>query len=100
MQIYRWLQGRPLQGRLRGSLPRTPSNLSHTATAHIGSTYKGRTALRTLWDGTRPIGIVNIVSTVGVIRPEGATTDVHRGVCADDADGADAKAALSGDYFV
>ena len=50
-------------------------------------------------DGWR-LGIVSIVSTVGVIRPEGATTDVHRGVCADDADGADAKAALSGDYFV
>ena len=33
MQIYLWLHGRPLQGRLRGSLPRTPSNFRH---AEIG----------------------------------------------------------------
>jgi DNA polymerase III subunit epsilon len=31
MQIYLWLHGCPLQRRLRGSLPRTPSNLRHTA---------------------------------------------------------------------
>jgi DNA polymerase-3 subunit epsilon len=29
MQIYLWLHGCPLQGRLRRSLPRTPSNLRH-----------------------------------------------------------------------
>jgi DNA polymerase III subunit epsilon len=29
MQIYLWLHGCPLQRRLRGSLPRTPSNLRH-----------------------------------------------------------------------
>ena len=33
MQIYLWLHGCPLQGRLRGSLPRTPSNFRH---AEIG----------------------------------------------------------------
>jgi DNA polymerase-3 subunit epsilon len=33
MQIYLWLQGCPLQRRLRSSLPRTPSNLRH---AEIG----------------------------------------------------------------
>jgi hypothetical protein len=33
MQIYLWLHGCPLQGRLRGSLPRTPSNSRH---AEIG----------------------------------------------------------------
>jgi DNA polymerase III subunit epsilon len=31
MQIYLWLHGCPLQRRLRGSLPRTPSNLRHAA---------------------------------------------------------------------
>ena len=31
MQIYLWLHGCPLQLRLRGSLPRTPSNLRHAA---------------------------------------------------------------------
>jgi DNA polymerase III subunit epsilon len=29
MQIYLWLHGCPLQHRLRGALPRTPSNLRH-----------------------------------------------------------------------
>jgi DNA polymerase III subunit epsilon len=29
MQVYLWLQGRPLQRRLRRLLPRTPSNLRH-----------------------------------------------------------------------
>jgi DNA polymerase III epsilon subunit-like protein len=29
MQIYLWLHGCPLQRRVRGSLPRTPSNLRH-----------------------------------------------------------------------
>jgi DNA polymerase III subunit epsilon len=29
MQIYLWIHGCPLQRRLRGSLPRTPSNLRH-----------------------------------------------------------------------
>jgi len=29
MQIYLWLHGCPLQARLRGSLPRTPSNFRH-----------------------------------------------------------------------
>jgi DNA polymerase-3 subunit epsilon len=29
MQIYLWLQGCPLQRRLRRSLPRIPSNLRH-----------------------------------------------------------------------
>ena len=33
MQIYLWLHGCPLQGRLCGSLPRTPSNFRH---AEIG----------------------------------------------------------------
>jgi DNA polymerase III subunit epsilon len=33
MQIYLWLHGCPLQGRLRGLLPRTPSNFRH---AEIG----------------------------------------------------------------
>jgi hypothetical protein len=33
MQIYLWLHGCPLQRRLRGSLPRIPSNLCH---AEIG----------------------------------------------------------------
>jgi DNA polymerase-3 subunit epsilon len=32
MQIYLWLHGCPLQRRLRGSLPRTPSNLRHSTT--------------------------------------------------------------------
>jgi DNA polymerase III subunit epsilon len=31
LQIYLWLHGCPLQRRLRGSLPRTPSNLRHPA---------------------------------------------------------------------
>jgi DNA polymerase III subunit epsilon len=31
MQIYLWLHGCPLQRRLRGSLPRTPSNFRHAA---------------------------------------------------------------------
>ena len=33
MQIYLWLHGGPLQGRLRGSLPRTPSNFRHAGSA-------------------------------------------------------------------
>ena len=32
MQIYLWLHGCPLQRRLRGSLPRIPSNLRHPTT--------------------------------------------------------------------
>jgi DNA polymerase III subunit epsilon len=32
MQIYLWLHGCPLQRRLRGSLPRAPSNLRHPTT--------------------------------------------------------------------
>jgi DNA polymerase III subunit epsilon len=32
MQIYLWLHGCPLQRQLRGSLPRTPSNLRHPTT--------------------------------------------------------------------
>ena len=32
MQIYLWLHGCPLQRRLRGSLPRTPSNLRRPTT--------------------------------------------------------------------
>jgi hypothetical protein len=31
MQIYLWLHGCPLQRRLRGSLPRSPSNFRHAA---------------------------------------------------------------------
>jgi DNA polymerase-3 subunit epsilon len=38
MQIYLWLHGCPLQRRLRGSLPRTPTNLRHPA---IGSDPTG-----------------------------------------------------------
>src|SRR6516162_4909438 len=34
MQIYLWLHGCPLQRQLRGSLPRTPSNLRH---AEVGA---------------------------------------------------------------
>ena len=39
MQIYLWIQGCPLQRRLRGSLPRTPSNLRH---AEIGRYHLDR----------------------------------------------------------
>jgi DNA polymerase-3 subunit epsilon len=39
MQIYLWLHGRPLQRRLRGSLPRTPSNFRH---AEIGRHHVDR----------------------------------------------------------
>ena len=39
MQIYLWLQGCPLQRRLRSSLPRTPSNLRQ---AEIGSSSVDR----------------------------------------------------------
>jgi DNA polymerase-3 subunit epsilon len=39
MQIYLWIQGCPLQRRLRGSLPRTPSNLRH---AEIGRYHVDR----------------------------------------------------------
>jgi DNA polymerase-3 subunit epsilon len=42
MQIYLWLHGCPLQRRLRGSLPRTPSNLRH---AEIGTYHVGRPGL-------------------------------------------------------
>jgi DNA polymerase-3 subunit epsilon len=43
MQIYLWLHGCPLQRRLRGSLPRTPSNLRHVESGpyHVGR--QGRT---------------------------------------------------------
>jgi DNA polymerase-3 subunit epsilon len=37
MQIYLWLQGCPLQRRLRRSLPRIPSNLRHPTPAHIAT---------------------------------------------------------------
>jgi DNA polymerase III subunit epsilon len=37
MQIYLWLQGCPLQRRLRSSLPRIPSNLRHPTPAHIAT---------------------------------------------------------------
>jgi DNA polymerase-3 subunit epsilon len=37
MQIYLWLHGGPLQGRLRGSLPRTPSNFRRVETGHTVS---------------------------------------------------------------
>jgi DNA polymerase-3 subunit epsilon len=40
MQIYLWLQGCPLQRRLRRSLPRIPSNLRHPTPSHI-ATDKG-----------------------------------------------------------
>jgi DNA polymerase III subunit epsilon len=43
MQIYLWLHGGPLQGRLRGSLPRTPSNFRHAGSADTMSIDKGRT---------------------------------------------------------
>jgi DNA polymerase-3 subunit epsilon len=44
MQIYLWLHGYPLHRRLRGSLPRTPTNLRHPA---IGP---GRTGMQSrLW---------------------------------------------------
>jgi DNA polymerase-3 subunit epsilon len=34
MQIYLWLHGCPRQGRLRGLLPRTPSNFRHAEIGH------------------------------------------------------------------
>jgi DNA polymerase III subunit epsilon len=37
MQIYLWLHGCPLQARLRGSLPRIPSNLRHPTPAHTAA---------------------------------------------------------------
>jgi DNA polymerase-3 subunit epsilon len=43
MQIYLWLHGRPLQTRLRGSLPRTPSNLRHAASGPYRVDHKSRT---------------------------------------------------------
>jgi DNA polymerase III subunit epsilon len=44
MQIYLWLHGCPLQHHLRGSLPRTPSNLRRAEkTAPTVSTDQGRT---------------------------------------------------------
>jgi DNA polymerase-3 subunit epsilon len=42
MQIYLWLHGCPLQRRLRGSLPRMPSNLRHPTTGP----YRDRQGLR------------------------------------------------------
>ena len=43
MQIYLWLHGCPLQGRLRGSLPHTPSNFRHAEIGPHESTNNGRT---------------------------------------------------------
>ena len=43
MQIYLWLHGCPLQRRLRGSLPRSPSNLRH---AEVGPYRVDRQARR------------------------------------------------------
>jgi DNA polymerase III subunit epsilon len=49
MQIYLWLHGCPLQTRLRGSLPRTPSNLRHAESGpHTVSIDRGRTSFRHL----------------------------------------------------
>jgi DNA polymerase III epsilon subunit-like protein len=42
MQIYLWLHGCPLQRRLRGWLPRAPSNLCHP---EIGSYHVARLGL-------------------------------------------------------
>jgi DNA polymerase-3 subunit epsilon len=42
MQIYLWLHGGPLQRRMRGSLPRTPSNLRRVEPSNM-SIDKGRT---------------------------------------------------------
>ena len=49
MQIYLWLHGCPLQGQLRGSLPRTPSNLRRAEIGSCGGQnlcYNGRPASR------------------------------------------------------
>jgi hypothetical protein len=46
MQIYLWLHGCPLQRRLRGSLPRTPSNLRGAESYRVD--HKGRTPFRHL----------------------------------------------------
>jgi DNA polymerase III subunit epsilon len=43
MQIYLWLHGSPLQTRLRGSLPRSPSNLRHAESGPYRVDHKGRT---------------------------------------------------------
>src|SRR6266480_5475782 len=42
MQIYLWLHGCPLQRRCRGSLPRTPANLRHAASAPYRVDRQGR----------------------------------------------------------
>jgi DNA polymerase III subunit epsilon len=43
MQTYLWLHGGPLQGRLRGSLPRTPTNFRRAGSAATMSIDNGRT---------------------------------------------------------
>jgi len=43
MQIYLWLHGCPIQGRLRGSLPRTPSNFRRAGIGPYCSIEKGGT---------------------------------------------------------
>jgi DNA polymerase III subunit epsilon len=42
MQIYLWLHGCPLQRRLRGSLPRSPSNLRHAEVGPYRVDRQGR----------------------------------------------------------
>ena len=46
MQIYLWLHGCPLQTRLRGSLPCTPSNFRHAESGPYRVDHKGRTPFR------------------------------------------------------
>ena len=46
MQIYLWLHGCPLQTRLRGSLPRSPSNLRHAESGPYRVDHTGRTPFR------------------------------------------------------
>jgi DNA polymerase III subunit epsilon len=46
MQIYLWLHGCPLQIRLRGSLPRSPSNLRHAESGPYRVDHTGRTPFR------------------------------------------------------
>jgi DNA polymerase III subunit epsilon len=60
MQIYLWLHGCPLQTRLRGSLPRTPSNLRHAESGHTVSIDKGRTPFRHVRQARRAGYSVNI----------------------------------------
>jgi hypothetical protein len=48
MQIYLWLHGCPLHTRLRGSLPRTPSNLRHAESGPYRVDHKGHTPFRHL----------------------------------------------------